>query len=539
MPRPTPGLLAAAPLLLAAAVLGLVLEFELAALEEAPLWTAYLYAPVGVLFVGAGAVAMARRPTNRIGVLLALTGVVTIVSDYTALPLEGELVLGLLVVTAPLGMIAHLLHAFPSGRLPAWPERLVVGVTYLVTLVSSALEVYLLRAGNPLSLTDAPGAADVFDGLNSYLFVACTTASAVVLFRRLRELAPERRRVVGPLYLYGILTLLMFSFAPNVLPRLVEGTPFETIELLQLVAAGGVPVAFVVTIVRGGYARTEDAVALTARLAPGAGATQDALARGLGDPSVVLHERVPDRPGPGRGLLPIAVDGRDLGAIEYDATLMTDRTALQAAGALVAVSQERARLNAELASASGRMVEAADRERARIARDLHDGLQARLVLLALEADGKDDRLRDELNETLDDLRAFVQGIMPAGLIEQGLEAAVEDLADRLPVACEVRIAVGEERLPPAVESTAYFVVAEGVANAVKHARAGRLEVTVTRDAERVRVRVADDGAGGARAGGGIGLTGLADRVAALGGALRVESPPGAGTLLEAVVPCAS
>ena len=136
--------------------------------------------------------------------------------------------------------------------------------------------------------------------------------------------------------------------------------------------------------------------------------------------------------------------------------------------------------------------------------------------------------------------------MPAGLIERGLAAAVEDLADRMPIRTRLDtsgLCGADSRLPAAVESTAYFVVAEGLANALKHARADELSVRLARTGGQLVVEVGDDGIGGAcldaGSDGGSGLRGLADRVEALGGRLRCDSRPGADTALAAELPCGS
>lgn len=198
-----------------------------------------------------------------------------------------------------------------------------------------------------------------------------------------------------------------------------------------------------------------------------------------------------------------------------------------------------------------RIVEATDRERRRIARDLHDGLQVRMVLLAIDAQrlaevpagGGEVRrvataLRTGIDEAAAQLRAAVQEIMPAPLVERGLSSAVEDLLDRAPLAARVDLDL-PDRLPAAAEATAYFIVAEAVANTLKHAAATRVEVRMTAASGRLRVEVRDDGDGGAVPGGGSGLTGLADRVDALGGHLRLHSPKGAGTALVVELPCGS
>jgi signal transduction histidine kinase len=190
------------------------------------------------------------------------------------------------------------------------------------------------------------------------------------------------------------------------------------------------------------------------------------------------------------------------------------------------------------------MVAAGDEARRRIQRDLHDGAQPRLVQtvitlkLAQRADGRAhaDLVQEALeqaeaaNEALHEL---VRGILPATM-SQGLRAAVESLVSHLSLPVSVDIAGG--RQPELIERTAYFVVAEALANVMKHAGATRAAVHAVVEDGALRVRVSDDGAGGADPRGGTGLTGLIDRVEAVGGTLAVESPPGAGTTIRVELP---
>jgi signal transduction histidine kinase len=204
---------------------------------------------------------------------------------------------------------------------------------------------------------------------------------------------------------------------------------------------------------------------------------------------------------------------------------------------------------AELRASRARIVQAGDAERRRLERDLHDGAQSRLVALKLllsrarlRARGTNDleaMLADaigELDTSLAELRELARGIHPAVLTDQGLEPALHALASRAPVPVTIE-AGGGDRLPGAVESAAYFVVSEALANVAKYAQATEATVAVRRANGRVTVDVTDDGVGGADAGRGSGLRGLADRVAALDGTLAVESPAGAGTHLHAEIPC--
>jgi signal transduction histidine kinase len=211
------------------------------------------------------------------------------------------------------------------------------------------------------------------------------------------------------------------------------------------------------------------------------------------------------------------------------------------------------RLIEQLKASQQRLVAAQDEERRRIERDIHDGVQQRVVTLALtlrmlaarlgtEAqqpldEGLDAAAR-EANETLAELRRLARGIHPAIVTEGGMEAALESLAERSPVPVELRMAeVGE--LPSPVEVSVYYLVAEALTNVAKHAEAATATVTVARQGSQVGVEVCDDGVGGATPALGSGLAGLADRIAALGGRLDLDSPPRGGTRLRAEIPCGS
>jgi signal transduction histidine kinase len=215
---------------------------------------------------------------------------------------------------------------------------------------------------------------------------------------------------------------------------------------------------------------------------------------------------------------------------------------------LVATAIANTEARTEVAASRARIVAATDAERRRVVRDLHDGAQQRLVhtviTLKLAHRGWQNREQDLpalLTEALDhaeqataELRTLAHGILPAVLTHGGLRAGVEALASRMPL--PVDIDVSADRLPAAVEATAYFIVAEALTNVVKHAHAAHAEVIARIEHGTLAVHVRDDGVGGARRGGGSGLIGLADRVAALDGELRVESPPDSGTLVAAAVP---
>jgi signal transduction histidine kinase len=219
---------------------------------------------------------------------------------------------------------------------------------------------------------------------------------------------------------------------------------------------------------------------------------------------------------------------------------------------LIAIAIANASSRAELAASRARIVVAGDEARRRFERNLHDGVQQRLVSLALrlrrierKIPGEYPEVRAALSETVadlnaatDEVREVAQGIHPAILTQGGLAPALRTLARGYPIPVEVTT-TSEERLPEPVEVAAYYVAAEALANIGKHAAASRVWVELERQDGLVRVRIRDDGVGGADPSTGTGLTGLRDRVEALGGSLAIRSPRGEGTVLDVALPVAS
>ncbi|MCK9795376.1 histidine kinase [Isoptericola sp. 4D.3] len=241
------------------------------------------------------------------------------------------------------------------------------------------------------------------------------------------------------------------------------------------------------------------------------------------------------------------------------ASALLGRSAASAARARADAAESEARTAhqraAVLTETRSQAVAAADAERRRIERDLHDGAQQRLVALGVEL-GVARRLAErdpaasaaalehahgEIKATLAELRDLVRGIHPAVLSDRGLDAALSALAARSPVPVRVEASSDLSRAGSAAQAAAYFVVAEALTNVAKHADARSVQVRadVTDDGARLRVVVADDGRGGAEPSPGSGLAGLRGRVAALDGVFELDSPPGAGTRLTVEVPCAS
>jgi signal transduction histidine kinase len=295
------------------------------------------------------------------------------------------------------------------------------------------------------------------------------------------------------------------------------------------------------------------------------------LAAALRDPSAELLFRLPaseayadgvggvvaDPPDDGRAVTRVDHRGQEIALLLHAHTLLDRPDLLRSVLAAASLAIEIARLRvevrlqlAEVEDSRARVVQAGYEERRRLERDLHDGAQQRLVTLGIvlrrlqrslprEAQILGpalDSAVDEVGRAIEDLRTIAAGVRPPRL-DEGLAAALADLARTAPFAVELETT--HERLPPQVEAAAYFVACEAVTNAVKHASPSRVRVQASVVGETLRLVVADDGIGGATLAGGTGLTGLSDRVEAQGGTLLIHSPTGAGTRVEAEIPCGS
>jgi signal transduction histidine kinase len=320
-------------------------------------------------------------------------------------------------------------------------------------------------------------------------------------------------------------------------------------RVATLVARGGAPeLVFAAVADEVGTLFHADATALV-RFEPNGEAT---FLAGTGW-ATTQPEGLADEGFPSKVDAPISVEGRLWGAITIasgSGPLGPDvERRIVDFGELIATAIANAEAHTKLTQSRARIVATADATRRRIERDLHDGAQQRLVSLALDlraaqesVPAEQDKLRtavgqvaEELTAVLDDLREMSRGIHPAILSEGGLGPALRTLARR--AALPVELTVGTDaRYPPSVEVAAYYVVSEALANTVKHAEASHAEVVVDEREGRLHLRIADDGAGGARPERGTGLTGLRDRVEALGGSIDVASPAGHGTVIRVDLP---
>ncbi|QJU53385.1 histidine kinase [Herbiconiux sp. KACC 21604] len=542
-------------------------ELSVGATVPVPSWIPLAFTGVFVVWAAAGIMAWWRRPTNGTGGLLLVGAVFLFVNGAGNLGLPGLVELGAVFATSILAITVHLLHAFPSGRLRGAFSVTTVAVGYGVAFVLQA-PLYLLPSAPSTWRT-------VAEATQSAIGLAVMVATVVILVRRLRSADPKNLRVLLPLYLYGSLAVLAIPVSASVIGLL--GGDLAVVGGVQLVVLAGIPVAFLAGVLFGGYTHTVEADALSAWLGvatPARTAVGPALARALGDDSLrvaywseergeFLDERgapadARDRRAP-RQWEEVRVESRLVGAISYDGRMIADPEAVRRAAQVFAIALDRERLTAALMASNEallrsrlRLVETADRERARIARDLHDGLQVQLVLLALEAQqiaNSDDahpstaeaatELRRRIDDAAAQLRLLVHAVLPSALVERGLTAATEDLVDRLAMPATLTSDVDDRDLDPAIAHSAYFIVAEALSNAVKHSGARSVSVELRRGSGELRVRVTDDGGGGARLEDGTGLKGLADRVDALGGSFELISPEGGGTEVKVELPCGS
>jgi signal transduction histidine kinase len=350
----------------------------------------------------------------------------------------------------------------------------------------------------------------------------------------------------------------------------VESPPARWLVHVAFIA---IPLAILTGILRSRLARSSVGELLVElRSDPSPAELRDALARALRDPSLVLAYWLPqfrswaDLEGramelppreSGRATTLIDRDGSHVAALVHDPALADEAELLDAVTAAAGIAIENGRLHVELSArleevkgSRARVIEAGQRERQRLERNLHDGAQQRLIALSLELSlleerltGDDDAIerleaaRSEIAASLQELREVARGLHPAVVSAHGLAVALEQLSAHatIPVRLDVDV---EPRLPEPLEVAAYYLVSESLANVGKHAHASFASVEVTRADRGLIVEVTDDGVGGADTERGTGLRGLADRVETLGGGLRVWSPAGGGTRVRAEIPCA-
>jgi signal transduction histidine kinase len=533
-------------------------------------------------FVGTGLYAWWRRPTSRFGALMTAVGFTYALGVLTASDNSVVFTIGVLLSSLYFVVFAHMLLAYPDGRLEHRWHGQFLAAAYVYTMIAM-LPQLLWGFTEGMPCDDCPPSAllieqnetlrTVFNSFVSLVGVAFTAVVLVVLLRRWQAATPPQRRALAPVLWSGIAMLVLLATALG--SDAVGVAPLTTaIFTIGLVVFASVPWVFLIGMARSRVVRAAAVSELLLRLgeAPGTGGLRSRLADALGDRSLQLvfwfddkrcwvdaqgHKTsLPGEHDVARAWTPVELEGRRVGAIVYDITLAQEPDLVRSVAAAAGLAMENERLQAQLRarvedlrSSRARIVEAGTVERRRLERNLHDGAQQRLVALSLTlrlAQGKvhndpekaEELLgaaQEELSLALGELRELARGIHPAILSDRGLGAALEALAGRAPI--EVELAeLPPDRLPEPIEAAAYFVVAEALTNVVKYAHASQATVRISRRNGAAVVEVADDGVGGADPGRGSGLRGLADRVSALDGRMELDSPAGAGTRLRAEIP---
>jgi signal transduction histidine kinase len=485
----------------------------------APLDFMVLETSFALLFLVAGAVAWQRRPTSRTGPLLVLSAALWSLGSYSPTGIEPIWAIGFAFEGYYDVALALLALTFPADRL-AGRARLVWTVLLGAFLVRSAgrllftdpprtyPEFFPDGPSNPFAVLESRIAYETVETVSSLVVLVCVMLVAVLATRRLLGSRSLTRAVVGPVLVASVIAM-----------------GFAAVEAFDSawVAAFGESLIVV----------PEELALLTGWLVP-AGRAVVPLAfllgtlrlRAAGGPLSAISARL------ARGDAPEEVDAALAAYIENPQ--LADLLSAQLA---------------ELRASRARIVAAGDAERQRIERALHDGAQQHLTGIAMrleearQSPGIDPTIARRLEETAaelrdatNELRELARGIHPAILSEAGLEPALATLARRSAVPVDLSIDLNG-RLPTPTEVTAYYVVAEGLTNVARSAHATRAAVTVERRDDGLSVEVRDDGVGGADPRGGSGITGLEDRVRALNGRFRLDSPTGSGTTLEVWLPC--
>jgi signal transduction histidine kinase len=392
----------------------------------------------------------------------------------------------------------------------------------------------------------------------------------VLLVRRYVHATQPERRAIGPAMFVGLALVAEFLIVGRT-PSLLGSSAYLVFEH---VLEACYPLVFLFGLARARLTRAhvgELAIEIGRSPTPTEG-LRDLLAERLHDPSLELAFRLADGAGyvdgdglpvvlptdePGRAVTLLNHDGQPIAALVHDPVLLDDPALIEAAVGATRLAVVNRRLEAEVRAqlevvraSRARIVEAADEQRRRVERDLHDGAQQRLVNVSLAlgrikdrldgastTDGETALLVDEAaaetREAIAELRVLARGIHPSILTNAGLAPALRDLANRSMV--PVRFGdLPSERLATGIETTAYYAVAEAITNAIKHAHASEVEVEGAVDGAALVMTVRDDGIGGLAA----APRSIGDRIAAAGGSVHVDSPPGHGTTVRLVIPCA-
>src|SRR6266516_2706267 len=496
----------------------------------------------GWSLIACGLIGWSRRPESRSGALMAATGFAWFAGNFATADLGPLGWLGAHGLYLYRGPLFHLVLSYPRGRLAGRIERSAVAVGYVAAIVTPAW-----RSGTTT-------------------IVLASLLVGVAGRSYLRAAGRERRERLAALQATAFLGAVL---AADALVRLTVSTPDA--KDATLLANEAALVALALSLLAGllgwPWERAEVTDFVVELGEARSGTLRDALARALGDPTLELGYWLPEsgayidlagRPlelpaaGSDRSVTRVERDGQAVAVLVHDPAVLDDPGLVEAVAAAARLAASNARLQAEvraqvseLQESRRRLVRAGDEERRRLEQRLREGAERRLVALeqvlervsgntSRSRTAEIERARAQLARALADLHDLAGGLHPRVLTEHGLAAALASLARRSPV--PVELTVSAERLPAEVEAAAYFICSEALANVAKYASASRVIVRVTADDHAALVEIVDDGVGGADPAHGSGLRGLADRAEALGGAFRLDSPPGGGTRLSAELP---
>src|SRR5262245_20736660 len=531
-----------------------------------------------VSFVGAGLVAWRGRSERLTGALMVGTGFALFAGTLVEANRSVPFTVGLALSPLATAVLAHLVLAFPDGRLHSGLERFLVVAAYVRATALQATMLMFMGIEHvggcpcPRNLLFVRDDMSVHSALMNALRlsgIAIAAAVVTVLVRRWQSASPLLRRALAPILVTGGITAMLLA-ALLIADQASAGVT-KGLDAAERLALATVPLAYLFGLFQTRLARVglgELVVELGNN--PEQGQLRDALARALRDPSLELGYWMPssreyvDVEGKQVDVVPTATRavtilerrGEKVAALVHDAALREDPALLDAVSSAAGLALDNERLLAELRAqlaetrdSRARIVDAADTERRRLERNLHDGAQQRLVTLALHLRMAQESLRDDpaaagamldgvgddLKLALQELRALLRGLHPAILTERGLVPALQSIATRAPFKVEIT-GVPDERLPAVIEAAIYYVVAETLTNAAKHAGATGARVELSTSDDAIIVEMRDNGGGGANLANGSGIRGLADRVEALGGRFEVQSPIGAGTVVKAELP---
>jgi signal transduction histidine kinase len=468
-------------------------------------------------------------------------------------------------------LFIHVFLAYPTGRLEHRPERLLVAAGYCAGIGLQLVKMLLAGSypNNLLGIVTNDTAVNAVEDVQLISLSAISLAAIPVLVAR--RLRPGRTLRRWTELLVDSFALALVMIAALLLAGTFGWPSFETIRRITFVTVGLSPIAFLVGLLSARLARsTVGDLLVELHADPSPGDLQDVFARAVRDPSLTLSYWLPeyaswadpegrpvDLPGDdsGRTTTVIERDGVNLAALVHDRSLEDEPQLLEAVSAAAGIALENGRLHSELRArleelrgSRERVLEAGLKERQRLERNLHDGAQQRLIALSLDLSlleqraGADPELRGQLDQarreialSLEELREVAHGLHPAVVSGHGLAVALESLVARAPVPVRLRVDL-EERVDEQLEVAAYYVVSESLANIGKHAEATAATVAIERTDRELVVEIVDNGVGGADSESGSGIRGLADRVEALGGSLRVWTPHGGGTRVRAELP---